>query len=579
VLDTINRGENGKLREKHGGEIRVVTAVEKMEIVEGRIKTVMRVETESEMPEQNEHLPHRVEMTSRVVGQEFMKDYYSATIQRADLELCLRIRDGKGAGIVLKGKRAYTFKTVLGTVKVPRQRIKYRDSGRSETPSSRIWKLPRQVKISRGLKNETSNIAMKESYGKTLKQIEQETGEAGILSKSSVCKIFHNSGAELGAAQAKRAKKEFIKDKTARGLIGRAGAQIGEEHFCRLYLGIEELSMEEVGAAFKQIQWEPSIDITSVLPMAEQGIEPSADAAINAEIGAGQALEVAVQAAEAAIDEVAQGGAGSTPIIAASATTAAIDEKKPIDEVIAQLDEVVIRKQQDEDEKLLQYNGTIKAGAKTIYCSATTSGQLIFQVSSVLAAMGVHRGEKKLLVIGDGADWINNFVAGCATKEKRYILCWFHLWEKCRGMINDAIVGLPDRKIVRKALFKYLWRGKVRGALDYLKKLVEDVEDGLSTVKIKSLSEIAGLKNYIVRRAEYIPDYQARRKSGEWIASTQIEKFNDFAVSARCKRDGSRWTSKGVNAIAVLETARRNGELAEWQATGKLPSWGELLTA
>ncbi len=50
------------------GEISVVTAVEKMVVEHGRIKTVMRVETESEMPEQNEQLPHRIEVTSREVG-------------------------------------------------------------------------------------------------------------------------------------------------------------------------------------------------------------------------------------------------------------------------------------------------------------------------------------------------------------------------------------------------------------------------------------------------------------------------------------------------------------------------------
>jgi hypothetical protein len=467
----------------------------------------------------------------------------------------------------------------MGTVKVPRQRIKYRDSGRSETPSSKVWKLPRQVSISRMLKNETSNVGMKESYGKTLRQIEQETGESGIISKSSVCKIFHNSGAELGAAQAKRAKKEFIKDKTARGLIGRVGAQMGEEHFCRLYLGIDELALEEVAAAFQQIEWEPSIDISKVLPMAEQEIEPSADAAISAQPSAGQALEVAAQSGEKVMDIESQVGVGSTPIIEASATAAAIDEKKPSDEVVVQLDEVVVRKQRSGNEKVVQYNGVIKTAAKTIYCSATTSAQLIIQVSSVLAALGVHLWEKKLYVIGDGVDWIGNWVTGCAVKEKRYTLCWYHLWAKCRDMINDAIVGQGNRKIVRKAMFKYLWRGKVRGALDYLKKLEEDVEDGLSTVKIRCLSDIAGLKNYIVRRQAYIPDYQAQRKMGNWIASTQIEKFNDFAVSARCKHGGSRWTEKGVNAVAVLETARRNGELAEWQATGKLPSWSELLGA
>ena len=63
------------------------------------------------------------------------------------------------------------------------------------------------------------------------------------------------------------------------------------------------------------------------------------------------------------------------------------------------------------------------------------------------------------------------------------------------------------------------------------------------------------------------------QKNKEWIASTQIEKFNDFAISVRCKGNGQRWTSKGVSAIAAIETARRNGELVEWQAREELPSY------
>jgi hypothetical protein len=536
---------------------------------EDEIAMMALVRVRGKRPAQDENLPNWWESSSHQTGVRLMRKMFSFGIEKSDLELCLSIRAGeKGAGIVRIGKRRYRFKTIFGTVSVPHQRIKYKGTGRTETPSAKYWKLPGQVSISRKLKSETCNLAMAESYGKTVRQIEQERGEIGIISKSSVVKIFHEGGAELSAADAARAKKEFISDKTAGGLIGRAGAQLGEEHFCRLYLGIEELALEEVAAAFKQIEWEPSIENAGVVASQEQEIEPEADAAISAQIGAEQAIEVATITGEC-----------STPTIMESAPAIAIEEKKEIEEVIAQLDEVVVKKQPGTKEKVVQYNGVIKTAAKTIYCSATTSAQLIIQVSSVLAALGVHLCEKKLLVIGEGADWIGNWVAGCAIKEKRYTLCWYHLWEKCRGLINDAIVGQENRKIVRKALFKYLWRGRVRAVLDYLKKLVEDVEDGLSTVKIKCLSDIVGLKNYIIRRQSYIPNYQAQRKAGIWIASTQIEKFNDFAVSARCKRDGSRWTDKGVNAIAVLETARRNGELAQWQATGKLPSWGELLAA
>ena len=40
-----------------------------------------------------------------------------------------------------------------------------------------------------------------------------------------------------------------------------------------------------------------------------------------------------------------------------------------------------------------------------------------------------------------------------------------------------------------------------------------------------------------------------------------MEKYNDWAVSARCKHQGMSWSPQGVLALAALEAARRNGEL------------------
>jgi hypothetical protein len=58
-----------------------------------------------------------------------------------------------------------------------------------------------------------------------------------------------------------------------------------------------------------------------------------------------------------------------------------------------------------------------------------------------------------------------------------------------------------------------------------------------------------------------------------WIASNRVEKFNDWSVSARCKHQGMEWTEAGVVSLAVLEAARRNGELPTWRAKHSLPAW------
>jgi len=50
-----------------------------------------------------------------------------------------------------------------------------------------------------------------------------------------------------------------------------------------------------------------------------------------------------------------------------------------------------------------------------------------------------------------------------------------------------------------------------------------------------------------------------------------VEKYNDWAVSERCKHRGMSWSPPGVLALAALEAARRNGELDAWRRDRALP--------
>ena len=79
--------------------------------------------------------------------------------------------------------------------------------------------------------------------------------------------------------------------------------------------------------------------------------------------------------------------------------------------------------------------------------------------------------------------------------------------------------------------------------------------------------------NYLQKRREYIPNYEARHQAGLWIASNRVEKWNDWAVSERCKRRGMSWVKEGVMALALRKAARHNGELDDWQNTRTLPDW------
>jgi hypothetical protein len=107
-----------------------------------------------------------------------------------------------------------------------------------------------------------------------------------------------------------------------------------------------------------------------------------------------------------------------------------------------------------------------------------------------------------------------------------------------------------------------LWQGKVDAALDLLRGALEWVNHP------QAVEDLIG---YLEKRREYLPDYQQRQQEGLWIASTRVEKFNDWAVSERCKHRGMSWSPAGVLALAALEAARRNGELDHWRQHRELP--------
>jgi hypothetical protein len=88
---------------------------------------------------------------------------------------------------------------------------------------------------------------------------------------------------------------------------------------------------------------------------------------------------------------------------------------------------------------------------------------------------------------------------------------------------------------------------------------------------VRNPAAVEELIAYLEKRRAYIPDYQQRQRAGLWIASTRVEKYNDWAVSPRCKHQGMSWSPQGVLALAALEAARRNGEHDAWRRDRALP--------
>jgi hypothetical protein len=118
------------------------------------------------------------------------------------------------------------------------------------------------------------------------------------------------------------------------------------------------------------------------------------------------------------------------------------------------------------------------------------------------------------------------------------------------------------RRAFEKELLGQLWKGEVEAAIQLLRGALEWV---------RNPTPVEELIGYLEKRRAYIPDYEQRRRAGLWIASTRVEKSNDWMVSARCKHQGMSWSAQGVLALAALEAARRNGELDEWRRARALP--------
>ena len=96
--------------------------------------------------QQDEHLPDQIEACVHQAGLEVQRRLFQVLIEKADQELVLQHRHGKGgAGIQRRGTRPFTFKTTFGEVTVQRSRISHNHDGTMEIPSATAWNTSHQL--------------------------------------------------------------------------------------------------------------------------------------------------------------------------------------------------------------------------------------------------------------------------------------------------------------------------------------------------------------------------------------------------------------------------------------------------
>jgi hypothetical protein len=231
--------------------------------------------------------------------------------------------------------------------------------------------------------------------------------------------------------------------------------------------------------------------------------------------------------------------------------------------LVVELDEVKVKAQPQTGRKeVWLFTAVVRLAGWSHLLVDSGQEALIRQLAAILRRLGITAGRRPLVVIADGAGWIRSWFEGLAVPDPVMVLCWYHLRQRCYQKISGS--GLPKaaKKPLLGRVLGALWEGRVDEAV----RALRGERDAASRP-----GWIDELMNYLEARRPYIPDYQARKEAGQPLASHRVEKWNDWAVSERCKGRGMSWTAEGVVSLAVLEAARRNSELDAWRRDRKLP--------
>ena len=184
---------------------------------------------------------------------------------------------------------------------------------------------------------------------------------------------------------------------------------------------------------------------------------------------------------------------------------------------------------------------------RVVYLVAESSEALIRLIAVQLVLFGLFSG-KRLEVLSDGARWIALWALGIQGIDVVAILCWYHLCKRVYEGLSGLGLAKEERKKLEREILGCLWRGEQCLAIWKLWGLRGTARNGGSARSEKRLDDLIG---YLLRKKHQLANYEERHARGEWIASTRVEKWNDIAVSQRCKHRGMSWTESGVLAVAT----------------------------
>jgi len=218
------------------------------------------------------------------------------------------------------------------------------------------------------------------------------------------------------------------------------------------------------------------------------------------------------------------------------------------DEVLATVDEVLTRKPQRRCFWELRTAKIVTPEGTRYLCG---TGDAFLLVLTVFLQVCL-RGDRRLLVIADGARWIRAWYHALAATlpQSRLLLDWYHLGKKCVELASMICRSKHAKKPLLKVVLGCLWQGEVPEAIAALKA---------HRPEAKNLAKLDELIGYLQDRAIYIPNYRQRRRECHYIGSGHVEKTNDLLVAQRQKGQGMHWSLQTSEALATLRTLMLNG--------------------
>lgn len=159
----------------------------------------------------------------------------------------------------------------------------------------------------------------------------------------------------------------------------------------------------------------------------------------------------------------------------------------------------------------------------------------------------------EVVLLGDGAAWIWEQVAGVLGERTVCITDWYHVMEHlwaCGRVLHGQ--DTPQTTQWVKERETLLWEGKYRQLLEQLD------EERRRTRSLPKHQALKQLMTYLSNQAGRIA-YDRFRAAGYDIGSGRVESACKHVVANRMKRSGMIWSNEGAQDLLSLRTAYLNG--------------------